>query len=58
MTMVTRQTICKDTGLTEAQVDYRIKQLGIIGTKIHEKLYLYDYDVIKQVRDWKGRDDK
>lgn len=50
MTKISIKTICWDTGLEVHQVRYRLKLLGIEGEKIHDRLYLYDYDVIDKVK--------
>jgi len=51
ITKVTIGSICKETGLTKAQVLYRLQHLGIDGEHVQPNIKLYDYSVIKRVRE-------
>ena len=54
MTKITIKTIVDNTNFTEKQVRTRLKVLadeGITGTRIHDTLILYDWSIIKQVKD-------
>ena len=48
--------IVKETGLTQAQIKYRIKMLGIEGVKVTSSLTLYDDNDVKQVKAWQSKD--
>ncbi len=54
MVRITIKTICEHTGLKEHKVRYRLKEIGIVGTKIHDKLFLYDFDSIEKVKKWEA----
>jgi len=48
--------IVKETGLTQAQIKYRFKMLGIEGEKVTSSLTLYDDNDVKQVKAWQSKD--
>ena len=54
MTKITIGTIVRTTGLTNAQVKYRIKMIGIDGMKVQPNITLYDYSDIKKIGNWSG----
>ena len=45
--------IVKETGLTPAQIKYRLKMLGLEGEKITPSLTLYSSDDVDRIKKWK-----
>ena len=56
MKQITIKTICEATGLVEYKVRYRLQDLKIKGQKVHPKLYLYNENAIKKVKNWKPKE--